>query len=875
MAPVLLIVGASRLIYLRRKASYIPSRPAEKLQFKIYMRLELEQNHTHLGFAGEVAPDTAAGDRTAEAAHHLREGIRAAQTGNRGAARTALLQAAQLDPQSESAWMWLSSISEYPEELLAFLTNVLEINPLNARALEWSTATKTLLAKNLVQRGIDAAEAGQNDLAAQHFNQALEYDEKNSMAWLWLASMCESTEGKLSYLEKVLEFDPENETAKAGHQAAKNSIREGLLAEARSAAVSGNSASANELLDAVIAEEPDAEDAWVLKSHIAVGFDEKIVAFRRVLEINPENNVARAGLESLTAIMDAVGAAAPAVAEPVAAAEPEQAAEVEPESFTAPAFEEEYQEEGIFDAPVADESPFESPALTEAAAETELSETAEPPFDSFAKEPVVDHNGTMLMTTSDLGFVLDDVVEVTEAPFEQVTEDVSAGAAVHEVIEDEAELQPAAYGSEYAAPAEEELLSPEPEEITYELASETPDPGPDDEASEESDGLWDAFVDPDPTEELSVLDASAEFNGQIPEFSNEIEEFTDDAISVPMGNPFDADKFKSEPSSYDTVISVSPETYDAVKDEVPVSGDEPFNGTFFNVPFDNTLYSGTIPMPENGLDPLVQASSTGFETRIAAPSAEPLPVSTTTQCPFCSTENDVQAIACNGCLAVLTLADLELILANHHADKDLLARAVVQLESERSARQLTEAELTTLGIGHLNLRNLQEGHAYLLEAAQKNPDNVVLSSQANALLIRLEEIRQQSATHESMVKGKTILVVDDSPTVRKLIAGKLEKSGHAVVCCGDGIEAMSHLSTLRPDLILLDITMPRMDGYQVCKLIRGDAETKDTPVVMISGKDGFFDKVRGRMAGCSGYITKPFGPETLMKAVESYLNPEA
>ncbi|MCC6327930.1 MAG: response regulator [Acidobacteria bacterium] len=126
-----------------------------------------------------------------------------------------------------------------------------------------------------------------------------------------------------------------------------------------------------------------------------------------------------------------------------------------------------------------------------------------------------------------------------------------------------------------------------------------------------------------------------------------------------------------------------------------------------------------------------------------------------------------------------------------------------------------------------------------------------------------------------MVKGKTILVVDDSPTVRKLIAGKLEKSGHEVHCCGDGIEAMSQLSTLRPDLILLDITMPRMDGYQVCKLIRGDVATKDTPVVMISGKDGFFDKVRGRMAGCSGYITKPFGPETLMKAVESYLNPDA
>ena len=68
--------------------------------------------------------------------------------------------------------------------------------------------------------------------------------------------------------------------------------------------------------------------------------------------------------------------------------------------------------------------------------------------------------------------------------------------------------------------------------------------------------------------------------------------------------------------------------------------------------------------------------------------------------------------------------------------------------------------------------------------------------------------------------------------------------------------------------------MPRMDGYEVCKVIRGRQATKDVPVIMISGKDGFFDKVRGRMAGASGYITKPFGPETLMKTVEACLNGE-
>jgi len=222
-------------------------------------------------------------------------------------------------------------------------------------------------------------------------------------------------------------------------------------------------------------------------------------------------------------------------------------------------------------------------------------------------------------------------------------------------------------------------------------------------------------------------------------------------------------------------------------------------------------------------------------------------------------------------MAILTLSDLEMLLANQHADKFILRDAVEKMERENSAREFTESELTMLGIGHLNLRNLQSGYLYLNEASKLNPNNIVLSSHVNVLLMRLGEIEKQDEGQDAMPKGKKILVVDDSPTVRKLIAGKLEKSGHDVYCSNDGVEAMERLQNLVPDLILLDITMPRMDGYQVCKLIRTNEATKNVPVVMISGKDGFFDKVRGRMAGTSGYITKPFGPETLMKAVETYL----
>ena len=105
-----------------------------------------------------------------------------------------------------------------------------------------------------------------------------------------------------------------------------------------------------------------------------------------------------------------------------------------------------------------------------------------------------------------------------------------------------------------------------------------------------------------------------------------------------------------------------------------------------------------------------------------------------------------------------------------------------------------------------------------------------------------------------------ILVVDDSATVRKLISGKLSKSGHNVVSASDGVEALEKMAEQVPDLVLLDITMPRMDGYEVCKQIRANPACSHVPVVMISGKDGFFDKVRGKMAGTTGYVTKPFRP---------------
>ena len=262
------------------------------------------------------------------------------------------------------------------------------------------------------------------------------------------------------------------------------------------------------------------------------------------------------------------------------------------------------------------------------------------------------------------------------------------------------------------------------------------------------------------------------------------------------------------------------------------------------------------------------------ETEAAPLRYEPATQPWADACPFCDTCIDAQVFSCSGCQAVLTLSDIESMLANDSADNDAIQQAVTIMEADWNTREFNAAELRMLGIGCLNLKNYDLGLAYIQEASRQEPNDVILSGQVNALAIRIDEIRRHDEQIDSLPKGKTILVVDDSATVRKLIANKLEKSGHQVICAVDGVEAMALIEQSTPDLVLLDIAMPRMDGYQVCKLIRSHDVAKDVPVVMISGKDGFFDKVRGRMAGTTGYITKPFGPETLMKALETYLVPE-
>ena len=763
------------------------------------MRLEFEPNVASLPLVDNqmfddvsVAPDPQV---------FLKRGIASAQSGDRDHARIQLTRAAALDPQCEDAWMWLASISEYPEELLAFLNNVLNINPENQRAAEWRIATLGVLAKTFVQRAVAAHNAGSPDLAAQCLEQAIEHDENCDSAWLWKAKLAETDDQQVELLNRVLSINPQNEDAKDALVAiqrmrtsaviadAKSLIESGetddaveilnrvlekdpdnaeakevletiaatklksAVSEAKAAAAAGEISTAVEILNSALDKDPSNADAWMLLSHLSSNMTAKMNCLEKALELDPANAAARANLDFLTLTivpgsMPVAEVEAPAIEEEVAVATAREQVTEESEQEEV-AFESADEPEAMFE----DEAPVMEP---EVATEVEVSA---PGFDA---EP--------------------------EAAFEQVAEPV-----------------------EFTEPVAEFEAPETPAELAVEIAAPEADMTASEEVEEE---------DTDEGATSSVEDILAAANENI------------DA---------DTDTLESLPP-IDEIFEQANVAFDREFDTTPAS---PFSAPAVDAAPD--AVTETTPPPA------VAAMVNGVE------------------CPFCWSMNETQAFECGSCHSSLSLSDLESLLSNDRVERESVQQAVTQMEAEWNLREFDETELTNLGIGHFNLRNYGPGIRYLQEASRLNPNNVILSGQINTLVIRLDEMRRQDEARSPMVHGKTILVVDDSATVRKLISGKLEKSGHAVICAEDGVEGLAKIEENLPDLVLLDITMPRMDGYEVCKQIRANPASRNVPVVMISGKDGFFDKVRGRMAGTTGYITKPFGPETLMKALETYL----
>ena len=126
----------------------------------------------------------------------------------------------------------------------------------------------------------------------------------------------------------------------------------------------------------------------------------------------------------------------------------------------------------------------------------------------------------------------------------------------------------------------------------------------------------------------------------------------------------------------------------------------------------------------------------------------------------------------------------------------------------------------------------------------------------------------QTTAEES--PGLKVLVIDDSNTIRRSAEIFLKQGGYDVVLAEDGFDALSKVNDHDPDLIFCDILMPRLDGYQTCAIIKRNARFSDVPIIMLSSKDGLFDKARGRMVGSEDYLTKPFTKDQLLHAVNQH-----
>lgn len=127
-------------------------------------------------------------------------------------------------------------------------------------------------------------------------------------------------------------------------------------------------------------------------------------------------------------------------------------------------------------------------------------------------------------------------------------------------------------------------------------------------------------------------------------------------------------------------------------------------------------------------------------------------------------------------------------------------------------------------------------------------------------------------TDELDLHGTKILVVDDSKTIRRSAEVLLSKAGCEVQLAEDGFEALGKVVSFKPDLVFVDIMMPRLDGYHTCALIKNNPQLRDTPVVMLSSKDGLFDRAKGRLVGAQLYLSKPFTADELIGAVRASLS---
>ena len=253
------------------------------------------------------------------------------------------------------------------------------------------------------------------------------------------------------------------------------------------------------------------------------------------------------------------------------------------------------------------------------------------------------------------------------------------------------------------------------------------------------------------------------------------------------------------------------------------------------------------------------------------------------RCPFCWCPLDIKNLKCRYCQTYRHFNE-QLFTSAKTANNKILTQAVDRYVKVTYKEKNPRAHFY-LSMAYLNLGQWEKGLDQLHKAVELAPDKTIYSDQLRKLMNHLASSQSsfelentwkenESASGSENFLGlskRKILVVEDSPTTRKIITITLSQNGFETIEARDGLEALSRLNETSPDLILLDIILPKMDGYKVLSFIKESHEYKDIPVIMLTSKDGFMNKAKGKFSGSAAYITKPFDPEKLVETIVKHL----
>ncbi|HTS60468.1 MAG TPA: response regulator [Candidatus Acidoferrales bacterium] len=225
------------------------------------------------------------------------------------------------------------------------------------------------------------------------------------------------------------------------------------------------------------------------------------------------------------------------------------------------------------------------------------------------------------------------------------------------------------------------------------------------------------------------------------------------------------------------------------------------------------------------------------------------------QCFLCEYEGREEFARCPQCHAVLSL-DLDETFRNQGVDERQVRLAVERIQKFAGSADPFDIAYY-LGVAHLNLMN---SNAALEHFRRAEPLD--------------ERGAQLRGTIAALSRRPLVMAVDDCLTIRTMVMNILERNGYRCLSAASSVDALSYLENASPEFVLLDVSMPFMDGYALCKRIKSQPNTKDTAVVMLSARDGFMDKVKGRMSGAADYLTKPFEPALLLRIIRKYVHPK-